>query len=48
MAEIALLVEAGLVQAERVDNVKDLRGGIFGTLLGFLGGGVGTNVYAGG
>jgi len=42
--EVGLLVEAGALQTERVDDVVDLDGLILNTLLGLLGGGVGANV----
>lgn len=45
MCEVALLVELGLLETERVDNVVDLLDGILDTLLGLLGGSVGANIY---
>lgn len=48
MTEIALLVKAGLVQAEGVDDIENLFGRVLGALLSFLSGGVGADVYAGG
>jgi hypothetical protein len=42
--EVRLLVEGGALQTERVDDVVDLDGLILKTLLGLLGGGVGTSV----
>lgn len=45
MAQISLLVEAGLVQAERVDDVENLLGGVLGALVCLLGGGIGADVY---
>jgi hypothetical protein len=44
MAEICLLVEGGLVETERVDNVVDLDGAILDTFLGLLSRCVGTSV----
>jgi hypothetical protein len=44
VCEVALLVEAGLVQAEGVDDVDLLLGRVLGALLLLLGGGVGTSV----
>jgi hypothetical protein len=46
VGEVALLVEAGLVQAERVDDIDLSLGLVVGTLLGLLGGSVGTSVCA--
>lgn len=46
VTEVLLLVERGLVQTERVDNVNDLLGRVIGTLVtAILSRGVGTNVY---
>jgi hypothetical protein len=44
VCEVALLVEASLVQAERVDDVDLLLGRVLGTLLLLLGGSIGTSV----
>ena len=44
VGEVALLVEAGLVQAERVDNVDLGLGRVLGTLLLLLSGSIGTSV----
>ena len=46
VTEVGLLVEGGLVEAERVDNVDDGGGGILSTLVTtILSGGVGTDVW---
>ena len=46
VTEVGLLVEGGLVEAERVDNVDDGGGSILGTLVTtVLSGGVGTDVW---
>ena len=46
VAEVGLLVEGGLVEAERVDNVDDSGGGIVSTLITtLLSRGVGTDVW---
>ena len=42
--EVALLVELGALETERVDDVVDLDGLVLKGLLTLLGGGVGTNV----
>jgi hypothetical protein len=47
VGEVALLVEAGGLETERVDDVVDLDLGILKTLLGLLSGSVGTGVYNG-
>jgi hypothetical protein len=44
VCEVALLVEASLVQAERVDDVNLLLSRVLGTLLLLLGGSIGTSV----
>jgi hypothetical protein len=44
MGEIRLLVERGLVQAERVDDVDDGLRLVLGTLISLLGRGVGADV----
>jgi hypothetical protein len=44
VCEVALLVEASLVQAERVDDIDDLLRSIVGALLSLLGRCVGTSV----
>jgi hypothetical protein len=44
VCEVTLLVETGLVQTERVDNIDDLLCGIFGTLLSLLSRRIGTGV----
>jgi hypothetical protein len=46
VGQVALLVEAGLVQAERVDDVDLSLDRIVGTLLLLFGGSVGTGVCA--
>ena len=46
VGQVALLVEAGLVQAERVDNIDLGLKLVIGTLLGLLSGSVGTGVCA--
>jgi hypothetical protein len=43
--QIALLVKAGRLKTERVDDAVDLDGGILKLLLGLLSRGVGTSVY---
>lgn len=45
VGKICLLVERGLVETERVDNVVDLLSTILDTLLSFLSRCVGTGVY---
>jgi hypothetical protein len=45
MAEVSLLVKLGGLETERVDNVVDLDSSVLNTLLGLLGGSVGTSVY---
>ncbi len=45
VGQIALLVEASLVQAERVDDIDLGLDAVIGTLLSLLGRGVGTSVY---
>jgi len=44
VCEIALFVEAGSVQTERVNDIDDLLLVVLGTLLSLLGGSVGTGV----
>lgn len=44
VGEVALLVEAGLVQAEGVDDVDDLVLVVLDGLLGLLGGSIATGV----
>lgn len=44
VGQVALLVEAGGLETERVDNVVDLDLGILNTLVGLLSGSVGTGV----
>jgi hypothetical protein len=44
VCEIALLVKAGSVQTERVDDIDDLLLAVLGTLLSLLGRSVGTSV----
>jgi hypothetical protein len=44
VGEVALLVEAGGLKTERVDNVVDLDFGILNALLGLLSGSIGTGV----
>jgi hypothetical protein len=44
VGKVALLVEGSGLEAERVNNVVDLDGGIINTLLGLLGRGVGTGI----
>lgn len=44
ICEVALLVEAGLVQTERVDDIDLLLGRILDTLLSLLGRGIATSV----
>lgn len=46
VGQVTLLVEAGLVQTERVDDIDLLLGGVLSTLLGLLSRGVGTGVCA--
>jgi hypothetical protein len=46
VGQVALLVEAGLVQTERVDDVDLGLERVIGTLLGLLSGSVGTSVCA--
>lgn len=45
VGQVALLVEAGGLETERVDDVVDLDLGILNTLVGLLSGSVGTSVY---
>lgn len=45
VSQVALLVEAGGLETERVDDVVDLDLGILKTLVGLLSGSVGTSVY---
>jgi hypothetical protein len=44
VGKVLLLVEVGLVQTERVDDINDGLGLVLGVLAGLLGRGVGTNV----
>lgn len=44
VGQVALLVEAGGLKTERVDNVVDLDIGILNTLVGLLSGSIGTGV----
>ena len=44
VGQVALLVETGLVEAERVDDIDLGLGLVIGTLLLLLSGGVGTSV----
>lgn len=44
VGQVALLVETGLVEAERVDDIDLGLGLVLGTLLLLLSGGVGTSV----
>lgn len=44
VGQVALLVEAGGLETERVDDVVDLDLGILETLLGLLSGSIGTGV----
>lgn len=44
VGQVALLVEAGGLETERVDDVVDLDLGILNALVGLLGGSVGTSV----
>ena len=46
MAEVALLVEAGLVQPERVNDIDDGLRLVVGAVLGIFGGGVGARIEA--
>jgi hypothetical protein len=49
VAEVGLLVEGGLVEAERVDDVDDGRGVVLSALVAtILSRGIGTNVWKGG
>ncbi len=45
VSQVTLLVEAGGLETERVDDVVDLDLGILKTLVGLLSGSVGTSVY---
>lgn len=45
VGQVALLVEAGGLKTERVNDVVDLDLGILKTLFGLLSGSVGTGVY---
>lgn len=47
VGEVRLLVERGLVEAERVDDIDDGLGAVLGLLLGLLSGRVGTNICDG-
>lgn len=44
VGQVALLVEGGGLETERVDDVVDLDGGVLKTLIGLLSGSVGTGV----
>jgi len=44
MCEVGLLVEAGFVETERVDNIDDGLGTVLNTFVGLLGGRVGADV----
>jgi len=44
MCEVGLLVEAGLVETERVDDIDDGLGTVLNTFVGLLGGRVGADV----
>ena len=44
MAEIALLVEAGLLKSEGVDDINDLLGLVLSVVAALFSGGVGANV----
>lgn len=45
VGEVALLVEAGLVEAERVDDIDLGLDSVVGTLLLLLGGSIGASVW---
>jgi hypothetical protein len=47
VGEVALLVELGLLETERVDDIDLGLEAVVGTLLSLLGGSVGTSVCAG-
>lgn len=44
VGKVLLLVEVGLVQTERVDDINDGLGLVLGIVAGLLGRGIGTNV----
>lgn len=44
ISKVALLVERGALEAERVDNVVDLDGSVIKGLVGLLSGSVGASV----
>lgn len=44
VSKVTLLVEAGALETERVNNVVDLDGGILESLIGLFGGSVGAGI----